>query len=121
MRSLALAPLIAVAAGCSSYTLHHGNRIGIAAATLTLACDAGQTMYAMHDGGYKEQNPMLGSTPSVTTVGIYFAATMVATGLAWWALPEKWRPALWGTVTGVELHAIAGNSIQPDPIPVCGV
>lgn len=119
MRSLAL--LIPLAAGCSSYALHHGNQIGIAAATLTLACDAGQTMYAMHDGGYREQNPMLGSSPAETTVAVYFAATMVATGLAWWALPEKWRPVLWGSVTAVELHAIADNSLQPNPIPVCGV
>jgi hypothetical protein len=116
---LALALVIALATGCSSYALHHGNRIGIAAATLTLACDAGQTLYAARSGGYTETNPMLGKSPSETTIGIYFATTAVVTGVAWWALPEKWRPVLWGTVTAVELDAIRSNLSQD--VPLCGL
>jgi hypothetical protein len=103
----------------NSYTLHHANRMGLGVALLTTACDWGTTSWAMHQGGYDEQNALMGSRPSQGTIALYMAGTMAATIVAWHYLPESLRPLVWAPVTAVEVDAVGGNYKQD--VPVCGI
>lgn len=113
--------VLAVAlSGCSSYALHHANRMGIATATLATACDWGSTSWAMSGkGGWIETNPMLGASPSQARVAEYMGASMVLTAAVWYVLPERYRPLLWGSVTAIEVNAVASNMGQD--VPLCGI
>jgi hypothetical protein len=90
---------------------------------ITLACDWGQTR-SLASGGWKlhtETNPIMGRDPSARTVDMYFASAAAITALAWWLLPERLRPFLSAGVVGVQLPAIVGNTMEREPVPLCGV
>jgi hypothetical protein len=76
----------------------------------TLLVDAMQTTYIAKSGGkFLEINKILGATPSVASVGIYFGTSMVATYLVHKHVREPWRSIILWTIVGVETACIINN------------
>lgn len=101
-------------------TLKHVNRVGMAVAAASLACDYGQTRWHAARGwnGFREANPMLGPTPSTLTVTGWFLSTAIVGGLFSLTLPERIRPILYSGITGRQLVSVVRNA---EYTPVCGV
>jgi hypothetical protein len=83
----------------------------LAGATLaTLAVDWGQTRHiAKNPQRFNEQNPMLGTTPSVGKVDAYFVGSMVGTVAVAHLLPSDWRQLFLAGLFAVELSVVQQN------------
>ena len=102
-----LVALVAGAGGCA-----HVDQIALGAATASTACDWGSTRQAAGDGWrlYYENNPMLGTEPSVGRVDQYFAGVTALTLAAWYLLPKRWRLPAMIAVTAVEVRIVRRNA-----------
>lgn len=98
----------------------HVNRAGAAAVVTSMVLDWRGTRNAaardwhMQDGrlaveGGMPASQVMGSTPSVRTVDVYFLCSTVALLTVAQLLPERYRWILYGAVTGVEVYTVAGN------------
>lgn len=92
----------------------------LAASTALVTCDWGMTRWMPKTGayerGYVELNPLLGRTPSTTTVDAVFVLALAAHVRAYPLLP-RWARAWWyTTVTVLE----AANVAYFNPSGVCG-
>jgi hypothetical protein len=102
--------VVILALGLSACT--HVNRATLVASTAALFADGLQTRSAAERGwshGDRETNPLLGATPSVGRVEVYFASAIVANAVLWAVLPPKWRSIVPMTVIGVQTQTIWGN------------
>lgn len=80
------------------------------AAFLSLGLDWGQTLAAARaPARWREQNPLLGSHPSVGQVNTYFVVAAGATALGGAVLPARARGWWYGTVAALELVTILRN------------
>jgi len=112
--------LVAILAstGCS---LRNVNRATLAASTVSLACDWGQTRSAAMAGwdGYHEENRMLGARPTTSQVDTYFVVAAIANTFVWLVMPKKLRSIVPVGVFAAQAHTIEGNR---DTTPgVCGI
>lgn len=106
-RVFALMTMLAACAG----SLEHVNRIGVGLAVATTACDWGQTRSAAGTGWRTtyEGNPVMGPSPSTSTVDLYMAAVAVSTIALGHVLPDWARPILYGAVTVAETATVIDN------------
>lgn len=104
MRALVLA--VVMLTGCST-----AGRVALVASTAALACDWAQTRghAELGWGGYREMNPMLGSTPTTATVDGYFAVSAGLNALIWLAMPRRFKAIVPAMVTAVQVDTIRGN------------
>lgn len=95
-----------LATGCTAT-----NRAMLVASTATVVCDWAQTRgRASADWvGYRETNPMLGTTPSVMTVDGYFAIVAGFNALIWLAMPERYKSVVPTALIAVQADAIQYN------------
>ncbi len=110
----------AMSSGCTSAMLHRVNRVGFATSSTLVLCDVASTVAMsddgrwdrqMRDGVLHEQNPLLGSTPSMTLIaGAGIAALGVNSAIYASDLPPWVKAAWFGAVTVVESAAVAGNA-----------
>lgn len=106
--------------------LGHVNRIGWGLASLSIACDWTQTRYHAANGWrdelgpLAESNPIIGGTPSTTTVDVYMATAIAATVIAGSLLPSQLRPVLFGSIVVRQSIAIAHNIGEGTP-GICGL
>lgn len=117
-------PILAIAllaSACSTTTLRHGNRVGLGAAVISIACDWSSTRTAAGRGwsGQWERNPILGETPSVGMVDLYMATAIGATALAWLILPDKIGPFL--TAPVIARQAITNSRNAQTVGGLCGI
>lgn len=120
MRGMVVVAVAWCLAGCQAHSMHRRvNHVLLGAASVTLACDYGQTMHAASDGWvtHFERNPILGETPSTESVTLYFAA-IAGLGVASLELPEWARSALYVTTLAVQSRAIIRS--QRSGMPWCG-
>lgn len=92
--------------GCT--TFDHATMV---ASTATLACDWAQTHGQANDGWseYYEKNPVLGDSPSASSIDTYFAAVAVFNIGVWLVLPPKWRSIIPTLITVAETRTIFRN------------
>lgn len=126
-RSLALIFVATALSGCLTRGLTNRQHktanntlMGITGALL--ACDYGQTLYAAHDGWdkHKEHNPLLGTSPTTSTLTAYFMAIMTVGGVASAKAPEWLRSTIYTTVLIGQTTMVLGNHYLAD-IPWCGL
>lgn len=102
--------MIVVVILCTSCV--QANRVGLAVAEMSIACDWRQTR-GMADGGwYKshEANPLLGRKPSVNEVDAYMMASMTLLAVIHTLLPKRWRAAAWLPIIAYQTHTIVTNA-----------
>lgn len=84
--------LALLASGCTLRQRKMIHVTGMMLGEASIYCDYRMTKFASHGGkwdiGFKEQNPVLGPTPSVNTLKFWGATTMLATALIYW-LPDS--------------------------------
>jgi hypothetical protein len=117
-----------VLSGCSASTLRRVNRIGFAVSSAVMLCDTSSTIEmsdggkwdrTMGDGILREQNPLLGSTPSVAVLGGAAAVDVGINAAIYQSRLPEWAKASWfGAVTLIEGVVIANNARFAG---VCGV
>lgn len=93
-------------AGCA-----HMDVATLAASSLSLACDWGQTRSAADRGwvGHAEENAILGRRPTTMQVDMYFGVAALLNATLWAALPKGWRSAAPAALVGVEVDSIRHN------------
>ena len=115
-RLAALALFFAFATGCAGQANMHARRLTASAAVMSLAMDWCQTSSAAREdwsngrreGGMPTKH-IIGTTPSQSEVGMYFAVGTVAIIGVAQLVPERFRPWFYGAVTVVEAKVISGN------------
>lgn len=119
MRAIAIA--LALSA-CTSAQRRYVNPMALAVSTAALACDFGQTRQAAARGweGQHEANPIMGPTPSQTTVGLYFASAAALNAVAWWLTPERWRSAAPTGVVVLQANVV-GRNLDGKRLSPCGL
>lgn len=114
--------VVMMVAGCT-----HTNRATLAASSLALACDWGQTMsvattrWAPSDAGRMpryEANPLLGRHPDASMVNAYFFTAMAANVLTWVLMPKQIKSAVPVAVLAVEYGPVTNNVARAG---VCGL
>jgi hypothetical protein len=110
---------------CTS-ALHVTANVTEGAAYASLTCDAGSTRWAIHTGGYIEQNPVMGEAPSGVEIAGYFSAIgagVFAINRAYshggHVAGDVWRIATNLVAIGLEQDAIRGN--HDVGVPLCGL
>lgn len=114
MRKLILAGAVALAAlvgGCAT-----ASRAGLVVSSVTLAADWRATRWAVQQGGtYTEHNPIMGSSPSTSTVDAYMVGCLAVNAAAYEFLPGWARPLWYLGVTAVEISAVHNNVANGTP------
>lgn len=114
--------LLLLALGACGTTLRQRNHIAGSFNGALLACDYGQTVDQARVGwpdGH-EHNMLLGPTPSVTKLTMYFGAIALA-GAASTRLPEWARASLYSMVAIGESATVLGNRYFVDHGTWCGL
>lgn len=108
--------------GLSNHQHKMTNNVLMGITGALLVCDYGQTMYAVHDGWdkHKEHNPLLGKSPTTSTLTAYFLAIMAVGGAASAKAPEWLRSTIYTTVFIGQTTMVLGNHYLAD-IPWCGL
>lgn len=104
--------------GCANAYVNSG---ALAASTLAVACDWGQTRWAASrgwTGGRWEGNPIMGPRPSASTVDMYFAFTALMNAAIWLVAPERARVVMPSAVVIAEGEQIRENMTRT---PLCGL
>jgi len=119
---LARLMLIALAldAGCSPAMQRRVNIAALVVSESMIAWDGLQTMDQARAGWpyLEEANPIMGTSPSPATVGIYFGSALVINAVAWLLTPPRYRAVLPAIVTAVQIHVevngwFSGNDRAP--------
>lgn len=111
----AVAVLLVAVTACSPATRHHVNRAALGVAVLSTVCDWGQTraaassMWDSPNKYYFETNPFLGRHPSVRTVDLYMAGSLIAMVAFGQLLPDRLKPLFYGLSILSEGQVIVQN------------
>jgi hypothetical protein len=107
--------LAALCVGCSTGAWRVADGTSLALSTAALVADAAQTRSAAADGwaGRTETGwpaaPVMGGTPGVHTVELYFATAIALNAAVWVLLPARWRSVIPGVVIGAQAPVVIGN------------
>ncbi len=98
--------------------MHRAAQVTELAAYGSLACDAGSTDTAVHNG-YVETNPVMGEHPGTGVIAPYFA-TVGAAVTGFNRIAPNWLRIVGNiTMAVVEVQAVRGNTSLG--VPVCGI
>lgn len=95
-----------------------------------IACDYGQTLYAAHGGAWDrpsspghtlgEMNPLLGSRPSVATLGeVFLIDEVINTAVRVSPLPDWFKASWFGAVGAAETYTVGTN--RGERASTCGI
>lgn len=105
-----MACVLVLVASCANA---HVNRATLAVSTAALICDGMGTLRMAGDGwstGHWDSNPVMGKTPSVSTVAIYFSVVAIANATLWAVAPPRLKSVVPSGIIAVQAVAITGNA-----------
>jgi hypothetical protein len=110
-RALVMFAVVALVSGCSAATLRRVNRIGFATSSAFVLCDVVGTL--------REQNPLLGSSPSVAVLAGVAAADLGVNAAIYRSRLPAWVKTSWFAAVVVVEGAVVANNARF--AGVCGV
>lgn len=118
MKALAvLVLMVAASSGCADLRF---NASTLAVSTAVTLCDWNQTRHAAarqwHVGELPqwENNPILGRSPTVSAVNVYFTSSLIVNAVAWYLMPARWKSVIPGFLIGAESATVIGNMRSRD-------
>ncbi len=105
--------LVAICLVLSGCSWSAAGKVTLAAAATLTVCDWSQTRSWAELGWQepeREQNPILGGTPSAAEVDAYFWLASMAALATWHVIPERWRPAAAGGVAVMQALTVRSNA-----------